>query len=144
MLHPCISPLEGPLLAPSAQSGWGTCHCRDGSLQAEEGSAAWSPGGVPYVAGPFVGGMFAFPHPLCRWWLNLACLFQQTAFHQKQPGWEMNGFVWNWMTYFAQPTNWKKKKKKKKKPNKLSWGGLNYFFPSIFWFSHHTEKSIIS
>lgn len=37
----------------------------------------------------------------------------------------------------------KKKRRRKKKPNKLSWDGLNYFFPSIFWFSRHTEKSII-
>lgn len=131
MLHLFISSLEALLLSSSAWSEWGSCHCRDGSLWGREGSAAWSPGGVLRLAGPFVGGMFAFLHLLSRWWLNLACLFQQPAFHQKQPGWEMNSFVWSWMKYFAQPTDWGKKRRKiKAQQIELRWTKL--FFPLNF------------
>ena len=112
MLHPCVSSPEGPSLAST--TGW----MRNLLLQ------RWVPvgwGGVcnlvslPYLASPFVGVMSTFPHPLCRWLLNLACPFQQPAFHEKQPGREMNGSVWSWMKYFAQPTDQKKRKKERKK-----------------------------
>lgn len=144
MLHHCMFSLEDPSFA-SSWDGWGACCCcRGGSLWAEEGSAAWCPRGMSCLAAPFIGGMFAFPHLLCRWRLNLSCLFQQLIFHQKQPGWEKNGFVWSWMKYFPHLTDKKKKKKGRKKMlNKLSWDGLHYFFLSIFRFNCHTEKSII-
>lgn len=122
MLHPYVSSLEGP----SPTSFFSTWRMRNLPLQrwvpiSRRGSAAWTPRGVHYTSGTSVGGTFAFPYPLCRWLLNLVCLFQQLAFHQKQPGWEMNGYVWSWMKYFAQhppthtpthphtkppPTNW--------------------------------------
>lgn len=137
MLHLCVFSLEVPLLSSSAWREWGSCHCRDGTLWTREGSAAWPPGGVPCLAGPFVGGMFAFLHLLSRWWLNPACLFQQSAFYQKQPGWEMNSFVWIWMKYFAQPTDWKKKRRKiKARQIELRWTKLFLPLNFLVWLPH--------
>lgn len=146
LLHHRVSSLEGPSLS-SSWDGWGTCCCcRDGSLWAEEGSAASCPRGMSYLAGPLTGGVFAFPHLLCRWWLNLACLFQQLIFIRNNLAWKriaLSEIKWN-ILLISQTQ--KKKNQRKRQENKaqqieLRWTIL--FFLSIFWFYCCTEKSII-
>lgn len=52
----------------------------------------------------------------------------------------MNGYVWSWMKYFAQPTE----THTYTKPSATNWAEMDYIiFLLNFLFSYHTEMSII-